>query len=339
MTAAAISAMFLGPFGLVGNAMLGGALGMVASTDAFQTHIFGAEDANGVRHGGLVGALKDGVIEPWKEFGKRTKDELFDWIKTDVFGPLKGAMEPIAKQLQLAITGTFKGVGMFINRFFEVTTGVPLMAKIEDWVLKPLNKGATKMMSAILKPVKAIASAPFKAIGAVGDVLKRRQIQTGNANYMTSAERLAFRDKHNMDKDDQYAKLDNMMATADAGQLKKISDMLDIYKSGDKSLKQTHDKAMRGLWATIDHGIGAGKFRGLMAGFDREAINKHLQKGEIDSAISLINENSVDMKHSDRKELIDNVMQAHLRLQEAQKMRKNFANDKAALEKTFKEET
>ena len=339
MTAAAISAMFLGPFGLVGNAVLGSALGMVASTDAFQTHIFGAEDANGVRHGGLVGALKDGVIEPWKEFGKRTKDELFEWVKTDVFGPLKGAMEPIAKQLQLAITGTFKGVGMFINRFFEVITGVHLMSKIEDWILKPLNQGATKMMSAILKPVKAIASAPFKAIGAVGDVFKRRQIQTGNANYMTSAERIAFRDKHSMDKNDQYAKLDEVMATADAGQLKKISDMLDIYKSGDKSLKQTHDKAMRGLWATIDHGIGSGKFRGLREGFDREAINKHLQKGEIDSAISLINENSTDMKHSDRKELIDNVMQAHLRLQEAQKMRENFANDKAALEKTFKEET
>ena len=44
-------------------------------------------------------------------------------------------------------------------------------------------------------PIKAIVKAPFSLIGAVGDGLRNRQINRGNADYMSADQRIAFRNQ------------------------------------------------------------------------------------------------------------------------------------------------
>ena len=308
---AAIGMAALGPFGLVGNLALGAGLGLYGSTEAFKTHLFGAEDENGKRKGGLVGALRKGVIEPWLAFGKNVKDDLYEWIKTDVFAPLKNGLQPIAKQIQLAVTGAFTGVGRFINRFFEVTTGIPLAKTVEERILKPLSKFGTTIIGGLLKPVKAIASAPFKAFGMLGEGLKRRQIMRGTADYMTAGQRLEAREKAGI-KGDQYEAFDQIISTTGKENLSTLIDSLSIYNNGEKGLKQAQGRAMRGTFATIDNTFGERVGYGI-----KQKIQELLLNKDVDGAIELIERAGSDLKDSERKKIIEEIKSAHNKLMRA----------------------
>ena len=82
----AIATLFGGPFGLVGNAAVGAAIGMMTSTDEFKNGLLGVE-INGVRQGGAVGAIKD-AFEPLAEAGRIFKDKISTAIETNLVKPL-----------------------------------------------------------------------------------------------------------------------------------------------------------------------------------------------------------------------------------------------------------
>ena len=250
--AAAVGMAFLGPFGLVGNLMLGGATGFMASTEQFKTALFGAADSDGKRTGGIVGAIKQSIVDPWLDFGKKVKDDLFAWVKEDVFAPLKGAIAPIGKQIQLAITGMVKGLGQIISHWTEVILGKPVVKFLQKWIMEPASKFFRGAVDFALKPVKAVLSAPSKIIGGIGNMLKRRQIQMGNADYMTAAERLKFREDKGMRMDDQWTAFDTAISTSSTDNLATLLDTTKIMQSGDKELKAHKDKQVKKLWATID---------------------------------------------------------------------------------------
>ena len=249
--AAAAGMAFLGPFGLIGNIAVGSVLGLAGSTEKFQTYLFGAKDRDGKRHGGIVGALKKGVVDPWLEFGKQVSKDLFEWIKTDVFAPLKGAIAPIGKQIQLGLTGLVKGLGHVIDHWAKVILGKPITVFMEKW-MKRISGGMTKVLGWVLNPVKKIASAPFKLIGGIGDILKRRQIQMGNADYMSAAERMKFRQENAMNQGDQWSSFDEKIATASSKNIQNVLDVAKLMETGGKDLEESKDQSVRELWATID---------------------------------------------------------------------------------------
>lgn len=58
-----------GPFGILGGALIGGALGFMSTTNAFKDAIIGKKGPDGYRHGGLIPTIGKYLIQPIKDIG------------------------------------------------------------------------------------------------------------------------------------------------------------------------------------------------------------------------------------------------------------------------------
>ena len=200
----ALTGLLGNPLGIVGGALLGAATGFASTSDKFKDIIFGKEtevtDANGnkikKRQGGVVGAIAKLTIEPLKETAIFIKDNVKEFVKKDLIGPLKNAAKPLANAFKNALTGIKDGIVGGINNFFENKFGVPLTDMIKDRIITPLSRGVTKLMMAPFKLMGGILSAPFKLLGWVGNNIRGRQIMKGKDLGSTAAERNEWRDQH-----------------------------------------------------------------------------------------------------------------------------------------------
>lgn len=263
IAAGALGGMLLGPFGLVGNAMLGSAVGMVATTDEFKETVFGKMDENGKRVGGLIGTIKESVIDPLKEFSKTIIGRVEDFVINDMIEPLKGAVDPIAEEIKRAV--------MFIPNLFVRTVsdhiGRPLEAFVKEKFIEPLTGIAKKVFGFAMKPLKFALSAPSKAIGWVGNNLRAKQIVQGRASYMTAQERLDFAEEHQgrmarykhsltnkfgLVKNTDYTGFDETIAGLNADQLGEVKSTLTAVTGGDKALSKEMRGVKRDIFNLVD---------------------------------------------------------------------------------------
>lgn len=232
----AIIGAFTGPFGLVGNALLGATAGYVTSTDKFKDAILGERidpnDPNSKRTGGTLGAIKDG-LRPLKDFGRnlvdRVMDEVFgkkegDKRKGGIFGAIKENMvEPIIsgtksvfQTLENKVSDMAHLLGDAYRKYRARTAGngfLPTLIEKADKVSGGLIHGAGSVFKAATKP--------FRLIGddGLGGMLKAGRIKKGQETKMTARERLMFRDKHGMLAEDTFSGSDTFMADASANDL------------------------------------------------------------------------------------------------------------------------
>lgn len=195
MGAGAVAGLVAGPFGVVSNILLGSAIGYATTTDKFKNLMFGYTDEHGEVHEGVLKSAADNLFTPLHDFFIDIKDDMKEWAKTDILGPLKKASDPLKKQLELTgkkIEDFFKNS---LNKIFEDNLGVPLNKFLKDKLFTPMSNFIKGFIKGALSPIKFIASSPFKAIGAIGDHYKKKQIQSGDADYTTAAERMEFREK------------------------------------------------------------------------------------------------------------------------------------------------
>ena len=195
MGAGAIAGLIGGPFGLVTNLVVGSAIGFASSTDRFKRFMFGYDDENGVHHDGAIKNAIDTLFMPIKNFALETGKELKGWAEKYIMQPLKDAADPLRKQAELMFKGIADGVTGALNKLFEDKFGAPFDKFLKDRIFKPVANFTKNFVKGALSPFKAIVQLPFKAIGAVGDHYRTKQIQSGNADYMTASERMAFRNK------------------------------------------------------------------------------------------------------------------------------------------------
>lgn len=78
-----------GPFGILGNALIGATAGYITSTDKFKDALLGEKidpnDPNSKRKGGIVGRIKMEMV-PLKDFGMHLRDNIMD----EIFGKDEG---------------------------------------------------------------------------------------------------------------------------------------------------------------------------------------------------------------------------------------------------------
>lgn len=196
--AAALS--FTGPFGLLGNIALGGALGFVSDSQKFKELIFGVEDSNGVRKGGILGSVRKRIIDPLADYISKGLGKVEDMLYKHILEPIKNIFAPIGD----FVKGTVTSIGDFVKGLFK------------DKVIQPLWRVFDRGLQWLLKPVKGIWN---KAIGAVGGVVKmfgttlnagatflnRGNIKKGRATSMSAEERAAFAKKDRRLKEQDYA--------------------------------------------------------------------------------------------------------------------------------------
>ena len=190
MGAGALVGAVAGPFGLVPNLILGSAAGLGVTTDKFKDFMFGKEDKDGIRHGGLIENAVQNMFKPMVDFTKNTMKDLKEWADKNIKEPLKHFVDPVKQQFRLIFRSIHEG----INGLFKEHLGATM-----DDLLKETFGHITGFIKKItgwaLAPIKTVVSAPFKFLGFVGDNLRDRQIRRGNADDMTAAERNAWRDK------------------------------------------------------------------------------------------------------------------------------------------------
>ena len=79
VAAGAIAGLVAGPFGIVGNLLLGGTLGYVSTTEKFHNYMFG--DPNDPKDKGLAGKLHDSIINPINEIMHNLKNRTFGFTR------------------------------------------------------------------------------------------------------------------------------------------------------------------------------------------------------------------------------------------------------------------
>ena len=252
----AAGAMLFGPFGLVGNALVGGALGLVTTTDEFKDAMFGTPrmgpDGEEIRDGGIVGALREGVVDPLKEMAIEIKDKGLDWLEDKIIMPVVKALNPIGTEFSILAKNMFDMIGNHVNGMFTNVLGKPLEIMLRDRVIDPISGFVKATVGKAIKPAGWLLSRPSAAIGAVGNRLRTKQVRRGQASYMTAAERLKWREEQGLGSD-EFSTQDQYLAGADSESLDQIinqikaaqaKDMTSLYRSEAGAISDTAYRAV-----------------------------------------------------------------------------------------------
>ena len=266
MGAGAIAGLVAGPFGLVGNIMVGSALGYASSTDKFKNWLFGEENEDGKRSGGLVGMIKDNLISP-----------------------IVGIFDKLTQEIKNTIKDTFHSLGKSIREFI---TSRLAKSKIAGAAKRVAGKAGKKLSEWGIKTPGAI-------LKGINNKLGKRALRKGysirdrkNGGFMDAAARNQYYTSlygENATRKGLYGTVDNILeGITDIDQLDDLSSMLgNFYDYG----KETDIGANR----------AAGQIRNLLdntQGMDKKSanrINKLIHSGKYDEAARLAESLGVDM--------------------------------------------
>ena len=175
-----IGSFFL-PGGPIAGAVLGAATNIAINTDRFKTMLFGEEEVDeqgnktGKRSGGLFGRFQNYISEqiftPLAKKVEETQARFMYFMEDKVFRPIATAMAPITNKFTEfgeGIMSGFKAVFKSIANQFHQAVTKPVGDAIDKWLIQPLKKVANTIFNAFTKVLGAIVSAPFAAIGALG---------------------------------------------------------------------------------------------------------------------------------------------------------------------------
>ena len=234
----ALAGGMFGPFGLMGNLILGSGVGLVTSTDKFKEAIFGVYDEkDNTFKGGLLPAIRETMVKPLKDFAVDIKNNASDFIREHMLLPLTSAFDPIKKEISLAVKGVFEGVGDFLKGMFEEKFA-PISKWLEDKIMKPLGRGITGFIKGAVKVGIGASTLPFKAIGGIGNSLRKKHIKNGDADYMTAAERLEFADEKGFTYKSDLDNMLNSMTDSEASELFKNLSEIDKYRKSTRNIRK-----------------------------------------------------------------------------------------------------
>lgn len=293
-----------GPFGLLGNAAVGAAVGMMTSTDEFKNGLLG-DIVNGVRHGGVLGTVRD-AFRPLTSAAEEFKDRIFNAVDKNLVQPLADFVQPAIHALpQLASI-----IPRAINHYFLDKFSVGIDAIVKKVVAKPLE--------AMLKPVAKIGSGVFNAVtyparllGKVGNKIRTKQMDTLNADYMTADERMEWDIAHGRnvkDYDKFFASIGSENFTVD--QAKEMRDNLstmidtqdDLQRAKEEKNKEINKVLRR--YKTADGYTISGKARSEIAKAldrkDMDAIPRILMKYKLDGTdVGMTDKQVMSIMHDD----------------------------------------
>lgn len=268
----AIIGAFTGPFGLVGNALLGATAGYVTSTDKFKDAIFGEKidpnDPNSKRQGGVVGTIKSSLV-PLKDFGLNLRDKVMDEIfgkkgdndkreggifgaiRENVVQPMISGTKSVFDSLKNKFSDMAHLLGDMYTKYKMGTAGNGFFARAMG-VATNATSGLVHGAGTVLKT----ATKPFRLLGddGLGGKLKAGRIKKGQEYGMTARERLMFRGQHKMLADDKFSESDKYMADASASDLNYLKALLsyrdskgDVDKAKIKSYSYLGDQLRQDL--------------------------------------------------------------------------------------------
>ena len=177
---AAVSLFFGGPFGILGNAVIGSGLGMMATTDEFQEGVLG-KLKNGVREGGLLGELSD-AFEPLKDAAASFKDDLLFAFERNILSPLARFVSPAARMLPRLI-------GFFPALLADKLSNTIFGSFIRGW--GRLAGGLGSGILGFAGKTANVLTSPLRLLGVAGDKMVDWEVAHGKST-MSAADQIAW---------------------------------------------------------------------------------------------------------------------------------------------------
>lgn len=264
MALGTVATYALGPFGLVGSALLGSGLGMISSTEKFQSMLLGDKMFNGKRTGGLVGIIKTNFANPLINFGKELTSGMLEFMERDIYDPLRKGVGPLLRYTGVMIGNIGASIGSVLNKLFG-RSGVQASKYLNYYLGRPVRGILDATVGNAIRggvwAGKRVISAPFKAVGALGNAAQKRLIASGNANNMTADERLAWRYSHGVNYDAMMTN-DITMSNFNTEQLKQAYNAAMLL-GGEKEYNKSIDRDINDLANNISGFLPEDKAPGM----------------------------------------------------------------------------
>ena len=239
ITTATLGTLFLGPFGLMGNAVLGAGLGLISTTETFKRIMLGSKDRNGVRRGGIAGVIRRQITDPFKKSMADMSSNIAKWFKDDIFNPVSRGLKPIGRVIlgttQDAIKGTLKKLfnpsetplgKPLVKGLDYIMSGVRKSGGFGKWVVGGLIGGGGKLAA---KQFEKLSKNTFGRYalkkGYVGDTTAEERIKMAqelgkdpNDSALGSLDSIIYKISSQEDKDKAQKQLTTIQAAVDAYQ-------------------------------------------------------------------------------------------------------------------------
>lgn len=213
---AAVSAFIGGPLGLAGNIIVGSAIGFAADNENFKKKIFGEKQEDGKRKGGLIG-----------------------YIKTDVFQPIVGIFDKLARNIKDDIQGLFKKSQKRIRNFLIKHVG----NKIKKSKLGRKLLGIGDKVAGGLKKLNPLTR--------INNRLTKKSLNRGvgfidpaTGKWVDAAGRQKMREDMGLSTDTIGAQMDQTISQF--GSEKDYTDMQEILKAAQDPRKIFEERMLKG---------------------------------------------------------------------------------------------
>lgn len=280
--------------GLLMNFGLGAGLGLIGTSSKFHDMVLGKKNEKGEREGGLVGALKDHVVNPLRRFGTTLYQDFYKFMDYNLFSPLKGTGKMIAQSFKNMGRSLKYGMFNILEKAFGGPFSMLIGKQLSDMVLRPVGRVLGRSFSGIGDLTKFVVGAPIRGIGSglrkFNNWGNAKMIRKGQADHLSAQERL------NIMGSEYYGNKtrDQYLANASAEDLTKLESSLSVMKSQFKIGGGEERKAVKRLEDGLKKYLPAGVIKQLA---------RYAYDGDERGAMSLIN--GLDIPESDRTKVIN----------------------------------
>ena len=280
--------------GLLMNFGLGAGLGLIGTSSKFHDMILGKKNEKGEREGGLVGALKDHVVNPLRRFGTTLYQDFYKFMDYNLFSPLKGTGKMIAQSFKNMGRSLKYGMFNILEKAFGGPFSMLIGKQLSDMVLRPVGRVLGRSFSGIGDLTKFVVGAPIRGIGSglrkFNNWGNAKMIRKGQADHLSAQERLNIMGSENYGNKSR----DQYLATASVEDLTKLESSLSVMKSQFKIGGGEERKAVKRLEDGLKKYLPASVIKQLA---------RYAYDGDERGAMSLIN--GLDIPESDRTKVIN----------------------------------
>ena len=217
--------------GLLMNFGLGAGLGLIGTSSKFHDMILGKKNEDGEREGGLVGALKDYVVNPLRRFGTTLYQDFYKFMDYNLFSPLKGTGKMLAQVFKNMGRSMKYGMFNILEKAFGGPFSMLIGKQVNDMLLKPLGRILGTTFSGIGDLAKFAIGSPIRGIGwglrKFNNWGNRGLIKRGQADHLSANERLNLMEGRNYANRER----DMALATASVEDLNTLESSLSIFNS------------------------------------------------------------------------------------------------------------
>lgn len=217
--------------GLLMNFGLGAGLGLIGTSSKFHDMILGKKNEDGEREGGLVGALKDYVVNPLRRFGTTLYQDFYKFMDYNLFSPLKGTGKMLAQVFKNMGRSMKYGMFNILEKAFGGPFSMLIGKQVNDMLLKPLGRILGTTFGGIGDLAKFAIGSPIRGIGwglrKFNNWGNRGLIKRGQADHLSANERLNLMEGKNYANRER----DMALATASVEDLNTLESSLSIFNS------------------------------------------------------------------------------------------------------------